>query len=90
MACFHAVTLKEALREAHKVRALSFRISNTGLDQREGPRNVSMNVFHLASGDPHAPFSPANTKTSCEDRAILAVAGFVSFILLLCGGLPQG
>jgi hypothetical protein len=28
---------------------------------------------------------PPNTEISCEDRAILALAGFVSFISLLCG-----
>jgi hypothetical protein len=33
---------------------------------------VAVSILHLA-----------NTKISCEDRAILAFAGFVSFILLL-------
>jgi hypothetical protein len=34
-----------------------------------------------------SPQGPQNTEISCEDRAILAVAGFVSFILLLGGAL---
>jgi len=31
------------------------------------------------------PRRPSNTKISCEDRTILALAGFVSFILLFDG-----
>jgi hypothetical protein len=55
------------------------------LDLVEGTNNG----FRYGRRHAHPRCGPQNTEISCEDRAILALAGFVSFISLFCGPLTS-